>query len=177
MDKKLEDLKVLIDSNTIQKRIEEVADSINSNYNKYEILNVICILKGAVMFYTELAKHLKMPVKMEFISLSSYGNSTHSSGKVKSLNLSLPTYENENILIVEDIIDTGLTLDFLIRFIKQNCRAKNVELAVLFDKKCARKYNIKPDYAAFDIDDKFIVGFGLDYQEYYRNLDFVGYFE
>ena len=88
----------------------------------------------------------------------------------------MPPFENENVLIVEDIIDTGLTLDFLKKFLKHNCRAKSVNLAVLFDKKCARKYDITPEFSAFEIDDKFIVGFGLDYCGLYRNLDYVGYF-
>jgi len=171
------DLKILIDKNTLSKRIEEVANEINSIYPKNETLNLICVLKGAVMFFTELIKHLKMPVKMEFISLSSYGNDTKSKGNVTSFNLALPKYDNENVLIIEDIIDTGLTMDFLIKFINKNCNTKNIKLAALFDKKCARKYNIKPDFSAFDVDDKFIVGFGLDYQGLYRNLDYIGYFE
>lgn len=170
-------LKTLVNKSDLEKRIKQVAQEINKNYKEDEPLNLICVLKGAVMFYTELSKHLKMPVKMQFISLSSYGNNQTSTGKVKSLNLSLPSYENENVLIVEDIIDTGLTLTFLIDFIKHNCKPKKVELAVLFDKKCARKYDIKPDYSAFEVDNKFIVGFGLDIEGYYRNLDYIGYFE
>ncbi len=175
--KKIEDLKVLIDNKTLIKRIKELAKEINNSYDIKKPLTLICVLKGAAMFYCELAKYLKMPLKMEFVRLSSYGNSTKSKGEVKSLNLSLPNFENENVLVVEDIIDTGLTLDFLVKFIEHNCCAGDVKLAVLFDKKCARKYDIKPDYSAFQVDDKFIVGFGLDYQGFYRNLDYIGYFE
>ena len=112
--KKIEELKVLIDKKTLANRIKELAVEINSTY---DTLNLICVLKGAVMFYTELIKHLKMPVKMEFVRLSSYGSSTQSKGEVKSLNLSLPDFEGQNVLVVEDIIDTGLTLDFLVKFI------------------------------------------------------------
>ncbi len=177
MDKNIKDLKILIDSNSLHKRIKELADKINSKYNENEPLTLICVLRGAVMFYTELVKHLKMPVKMEFVSLSSYGDNFKSSGKVKSFNLSLPTLKDENVMIVEDIIDTGLTLDFLMKFVKLNCKAKDVKLAVLFDKKCARKFDIEPDFIAYEIDDKFIVGFGLDYCGLYRNLDYIGYFE
>ena len=173
----INDLKVLIDRDTLSKRIKELADEINSFYGCENTLTLICILRGAVMFYVELAKHLKMPVKMEFVTLSSYGNSEKSSGKVKALNLAIPDLENQKALIVEDIIDTGLTLDFLLKFIKNNCKVKDVKLAVLFDKKCARKFDIEPDFSAFDVDDKFIVGFGLDYNGFYRNLDYVGYFE
>ena len=175
--KDIKDLKVLIDSKTLNNRIKELADEINSFYGVNNPLTLICILRGAVMFYVELAKHLKMPVKMEFVTLSSYGNSEKSSGKIKAVNLAIPDLENQNALIVEDIIDTGLTLDFLLKFIKTNCKVQDVKLAVLFDKKRARKYDIEPDFSAFEVDDKFIVGFGLDYNGFYRNLDYVGYFE
>ncbi len=175
--KDIKDLKVLIDTDTLHKRIKILADEINAFYGVENPLTLICILRGAVMFYTELAKHLKMPVKMEFVTLSSYGNSDKSSGKVKAVNLALPDLENQNALIVEDIIDTGLTLDFLLKFIKTNCKVYDVKLAVLFDKKCARKFDIEPDFYAFEMDDKFIVGFGLDYNGFYRNLNYVGYFE
>jgi len=176
MEKDIKDLKVLIDSETLHKRIKELAEEINSSYGVDKPLTLICVLRGAVMFFSELSKHLKMPIKMEFISLSSYGNSKKSSGKIKTFNLNLPNMKNENVLVVEDIVDTGLTLDFLIKFIKMNCCANDVKLAVLFDKKCARKYDVTPDFSAFEIDDKFIVGFGLDYCEFYRNLDYIGYF-
>ena len=177
MEKNINDLKVLIDSKTLMNRIKELADEINNFYGTNKPLTLICVLRGATMFFCELAKHLKMPVKMEFVSLSSYGDSEKSSGKIKSLNLHLPSMKDENVLIVEDIVDTGLTLDFLIKFIEMNCHANDVKLAVLFDKKCARKYEVTPNFSAFEVDDKFIVGFGLDYCGFYRNLDFVGYFE
>ena len=177
MEKDIKDLKILIDSNKLNKRIQELAQEINESYGVQKPLTLVCVLRGAVMFYTELAKHLKMPIKMEFVSLSSYGNSEKSSGKIKSFNLHLPNLKGENVLVVEDIIDTGLTLDFLIKFIQMNCNADDVKLAVLFDKKCARKYDITPNFAAFEIDDKFIVGVGLDYCGLYRNLDYIGWFE
>ena len=177
MEKDIKDLKVLIDNKALIEKIKTLAEEINQSYNNSEPLVLICVLRGAVMFYTELAKYLEMPIKMEFVSLSSYGNNQHSSGKIKTLNLNLPSFKNENVLVVEDIVDTGLTLDFLIKFLKTSCEAQDVKLAVLFDKKCARKYDVKPDFSAFEIDDKFIVGFGLDYCGLYRNLDYVGYFE
>lgn len=177
MDKDIKDLKTLINNKQIIEKIKEQAQKINSSYNNNETLILICILKGAVMFFSELVKHLKMPVQMEFISLSSYGDATTSSGEIKSFNLTLPNLADKNVLIVEDIIDTGLTLDFLTKYIKKNCAVKDVKIASLFDKKCARKYDIKPDFYCFDIDDKFIIGFGLDYCGLYRNLDYIGYFE
>lgn len=174
MDRKL---KVLIDENALVQRIKELGDEINASYGDENELTIICVLKGAVMFFTELSKHLKMPVRMEFVSLSSYGDAQKSSGKVSALNLSLPPLQDKNVLVVEDIMDTGLTLDFLMNFIKKKCKAKDVKLAVMFDKKCARKYPVKADFSAFEVDDKFIVGFGLDYCELQRNLPYIGYYE
>ncbi len=169
--------KILIDTEKLYSRIKELANEINEYYGTKEPLNIICVLKGAAMFCTELSKNLKMPLKFEYITLSSYGNSTTSSGKVKSLNLSLPNFENENVLIVEDIIETGLTLNYLIQFINNNCKPKSTKLAVMFNKQIKREFDLNPDFKAFEVDNKFIVGFGLDYQGYYRNLDYIGYFE
>lgn len=177
MQKDIKDLKVLFSNKEIIEKIKQQAQILNSIYNSNETLIMICILKGAVMFYSELVKHLKMPVQMEFISLSSYGSYTKSTGEIKTINLTLPDLKDKNVLIVEDIIDTGLTLEFLTKYIKKNCEVKDLKLITLFNKKCARKYNIEPDFYCFDIDDKFIVGFGLDYCGLYRNLDYIGYFE
>lgn len=175
------ELKTLVKSEDLFKKIENLADEINAYYEKNygldEELTVVCVLKGAVMFFAEISKYLKMPLRMEFVSLSSYGAGEKSSGKVSALNLSLPPLENKNVLVVEDIMDTGLTLKFLLDFIETKCKARDVKLAVMCDKKCARKYNISPDFYALDVDDKFIVGFGLDYNEIYRNLPYIGYFE
>lgn len=171
------ELKTLVDEETLQKRIKELADKINKDFGTNEPVVAICVLKGAVMFFVELLKHLKMPVRMEFVSLSSYGCSKTSSGRVSALNVSLPPLENEKVLVVEDIMDTGLTLKFLLDYLKTKCSVKEVKLAVMFDKKCARKFDIEPDYSAFDVDDKFIVGFGLDDNEFMRNIPYVGYFE
>ena len=114
---------------------------------------------------------------MECVSLSSYGCSKHSTGRVSALNVSLPPLENEKVLVVEDIMDTGLTLKFLLDYLRTKCHVEDVKLAVMFDKKCARKYDIEPDFYAFDVDDKFIVGFGLDYNELMRNIPYVRYYE
>lgn len=175
--KNINELKVLIAQDKLEERIKAVAEDINEHYGVEKPLTLICVLKGALMFFTQLSKHLKMPVEMEFVSLSSYGSSTQSSGKVNALNLSLPNLVGKQVLVVEDIVDTGLTLDFLINFLKTKCEVENVKLCALFDKKCTRKYPVHPNFYAFDIDDKFIVGFGLDYDELYRNLPYVGYFE
>ena len=174
-DKK--ELKVLIKEEDLKKRIAELAGDINEYYGVQNELTIVCVLKGAVMFFCELAKYLKMPVRMEFVSLSSYGDAQKSSGKVSALNLSLPPLEDKNVLVVEDIMDTGLTLNFLLDFIRSKCKARDVKLAVMFDKKCARKYPVKPDFSAYDVGDKFIVGFGLDYCELQRNERYIGNYE
>lgn len=174
MEKKL---KVLVDEKTLIARIKELADQINTHYGTDDELTLICVLKGAVMFFCELSKYLKMPIRMEFVSLSSYGDAQKSSGKVSALNLSLPPLNDKNVLVVEDIMDTGLTLNFLLDFIRSKCKARDVKLAVMFDKKCARKYPIEADFSAYDVGDKFIVGFGLDYCEIQRNLPYIGYYE
>ena len=171
------EIKTLIDEATLKKRIKELAHEINKTYDANETVTAICVLRGAVMFYTELIQHLKMPLKMEFVSLSSYGSSTASSGKVSAINIALPPLKDKKVLIIEDIMDTGLTLNFLIDYIKSRCMVKDVKVAVMLDKKCARKYDINPDFSAFDVDDKFIIGFGLDYDNMYRNLPYIGYIE
>ena len=175
MDKDIKDLKVLIDEDSLSKRIKELAQEINSCYDSNETLNLICILRGAVMFFTELSKHLKMPVKMEFIRLSSYGSSFTSSGKVNAVDISLPDLNGKNVLIIEDIIDTGHTAKFLLDFINLNFKTKTLKFCSLLDKKIKREVDIDADYYCFEVDDKFLVGYGLDYDGYYRNLPYIGY--
>lgn len=175
--KDIKDLKILIDNKTLLEEIKKTAQEINNFYGTKETLTLICVLKGAVMYFSELCKYLKMPIKMEFVSLSSYGNNLTSTNEVKAINLNLPNFEGQNVLVVEDIIDTGLTLDFLINYIKKNTKAKGVKLVCMLDKKAKRKYDIEADFTTFEVEDKFIVGFGLDYQGCFRNLDYIGYFE
>lgn len=171
---KLSDIKILISEEQIQSRIKEIAAELNALYNGEEIC-VICVLKGAVMFATDLVKNLNMPLSMEFIRLSSYGHATESSGKVNAVDIKLPDLNNKNVLIVEDIVDTGLTAKFLMDFIACNFHTKTTKFVSLLDKKITRKTDIEPDYYCFDIDDKFVVGYGLDYDGLYRNLKFIGY--
>ncbi|MBR1753740.1 hypoxanthine phosphoribosyltransferase [bacterium] len=176
MNIKLEDLKPYLSEQLIQEKIKEVAEKINNDFGN-EHIYVICVLKGAVMFATSLVKHLKMPLQMEFVRLSSYGNSTSSSGKVNSVDISLPNLNGENVLIVEDIIDTGLTAKFLTDFINSNFKTKSTKFCSLLDKRCCRKVDIEPDYYCIEVDNKFLVGFGLDCEGYYRNIPYIGYVE
>jgi len=175
-DKQKNELIELFSADLIQNRIKELAEKINAEYGENEEITVIGVLRGSVLFVSDLVKHLKMPVQMEFVRLASYGSSQQSSGKVKAVDLSLPNLENKNVLIVEDIVDTGLTAKFLVDYIKDQHNAKKIQFASLLDKTCARIHPVQIDYAGFEVDDKFVVGYGLDYQGYYRNLPFIGYF-
>lgn len=170
----VKNLKVLLSEVEIQSRIKEIADKLNALYKNEEVY-AICVLKGAVFFAIDLLKHLKMPIKMEFIRLSSYGTGFSTSGKVNAVDISLPDLNDKNVLIIEDIIDTGLTAKFLMDFMHCNFKTKSTIFCSLLDKKVSRKTEIEPDYYGFEVDDKFVVGYGLDYEGYYRNLRFIGY--
>ena len=176
MEIKIEDLKVLFSEEQLQTRIKELAQEMNEFYNGEEVI-AICVLKGAVMFAVDLVKHLDMPLKLEFIRLSSYGSSTTSSGKVNAVDIQLPDLNDKNVLIIEDIVDTGLTAKFLIDFMNCNFHAKSIKFCSLLDKKITRKVDVEPDYYGFDVDDKFVVGYGLDFDGYFRNLKYIGYKE
>jgi len=169
-------LTVMLTEEQIQKKIIEIANNLNDFYNGEGIV-VVCVLKGAVMFMTDLVKHLNMPLQLEFIRLSSYGNSQKSSGVINALEANLPDLSGKNILIVEDIIDTGFTADYLIKFMNHKFTPKSVKFCSLLNKPDRRQVAIEADFYGFKIDDKFVVGYGLDDEGYYRNLPFIGYKE
>lgn len=169
-------INTLYSEDEIQSKIKELAETMN-NYYKGEEVYVICALKGAVMFAVDLVKHLNMPLKLEFIRLSSYNGGTKSSGKVNAVDISLPDLNDKNVLIVEDIVDTGLTAKFLLDFLNCNFHTKSTKFCSLLDKKITRVTDIEPDYYGFEVGDKFLVGYGLDYDGYYRNLRYIGYIE
>ena len=168
------DIKPYLTEYEIQKGIRELGCKLNELY-KEEELYIVCVLKGAVMFTTDLVKFLKMPLKMEFIRLSSYGSGTTSTGKVNAVDIMLPDLNGKNVLIVEDIIDTGHTAKFLIDFINHNFHTKNLKFCSLLDKKIKREVDIDADFYCFEVDDKFLVGYGLDYDGTFRNLPYIGY--
>ncbi len=172
----VKDLKVLFSEDVLEKRIKELADEMNEFYKGEEVV-VICVLKGAVMFATSLVKYMTMPITMEFIRLSSYGSSTVTSGKVNAVDIKLPDLNGKNVLIVEDIVDTGLTAKFLLDFLAVNFHTKSTKFCSLLDKKVQRKIDLEPDYYGFEAEDKFVVGFGLDYDGYFRNLPYIAYKE
>lgn len=169
-----EDIHVLYSQEELQKRIKELAEELNNHF-KGEDIFAICVLKGSVMFFTDLVEHLTMPLKMEFIRLSSYGSNYSSSGKVKAVNLSLPDINGRNVLIVEDIIDTGHTAKFLLDFIGHNFQTKSTTFCSLLNKKSKRVVDVDADFSGFVVDDKFLVGYGLDFEGYYRNIPYIGY--
>jgi hypoxanthine phosphoribosyltransferase len=170
------DIKPLITENELQTEIKKLAEKLNEKYKDKEVY-LICVLKGSVMFMADLAKHLKMPVKMEFIRLSSYGNGTSYSGKVNAVDIKLPDLNDKNVLIIEDIIDTGHTAKFLVDFLNHNFRFRDLKFCALLDKKVKRAADINADYYCFEVDDKFVVGYGLDVEGLYRNLPYIGYVE
>lgn len=156
----------------VNKRIAELGAEISREYEGRSI-TMICILKGAAAFACELAKRITVPVEMEYMRCSSYGNETESSGVVKiDLDLDRPIRE-KNILVVEDIIDTGRTMHYLIEVLKSRGPAE-VKLCTLLDKPDRRVTEVNIDYTGFVIPDKFIVGYGLDYAQKYRNLPYIG---
>lgn len=177
LNKRVEDLKVLFSQEEIERRTKQLVDEINRDFGSGEDLTLICVLKGSSIFCCDLSKHLKMPVQMEFIRVSSYGNAKESSGNVQAMDLTLPNLEGKNALIVEDIIDTGCTMQFLMDILCRTHKPKNLKVVTLLNKKMARKTPVEPDYYGFEIDDKFVVGYGLDYEGYMRNLPYIGYFE
>jgi len=171
-----DNIKQFISEEQIQSRIKELAAKLNEIY-KDEELYLVGVLKGSVMFMTDLAKRLTMPVKMEFVRLSSYGSGTTSAGKINAVDLSLPDLGGKNVLIVEDIIDTGNTAKFLVDFLNQKFKLKDLKFCSLLDKKARRVNDMQPDYYCFDVEDKYLVGYGMDIDGKYRNLPYIGYIE
>ena len=171
-----ENVRILLKEEEVDKRIAEVAAMINRDYSGKEV-HLICILKGGVFFTCELAKRLTVPVSMDFMSVSSYGSGTESSGVVRIVKDLDESIAGKNVLIVEDIIDSGRTLAYLIEILKQR-NPESIHLCTLLDKPERRvKKQVKVDYTCFEIPDEFVVGFGLDYDQKYRNLPYIGVVE
>jgi hypoxanthine phosphoribosyltransferase len=162
-------LRVLIPSQQIQRRIREMGEEISRDYPDGD-LHLVCILKGACFFLTDLARAMKRDVFVDFMGISTYGKGKSTSGEVrvtKDLDISL---EGANVLIVEDIVDSGVTLNYLVNLLEQR-RPKSLRVATLLDKPEHRQRPVDVSYVGFQIPDQFVVGFGLDYAERYRNLD------
>ncbi|MED4586858.1 hypoxanthine phosphoribosyltransferase [Brevibacillus choshinensis] len=164
--------KILLSEDEIAGKIQELGKILADEYRDKNPL-VICVLKGAVVFMADLIRHMDIPCEMDFMAVSSYGSGTESSGMVKILKDLDTSVQNRHVLVVEDIMDSGLTLSRLVELLHHR-EAASVKVVTLLNKPERRKVDISPDYSGFDIPDEFVVGFGLDYSEHYRNLPYIG---
>ena len=171
-----EELNVLINEEELNKKIKELATIIEEDF-KGEELVLICILKGAVYFAIDLSKQIKNNVvTLDFMKVSSYGNDFVTSGNVEFILDITTDITGKNVIVVEDIIDSGYTLSFIKDYLSKK-KPKSLKLCVLLDKKERREKEVKIDYIGFEIENKFVVGYGLDYEDKYRNLPYVGWVE
>lgn len=163
---------VLYSEEQIMQKVKELGQQISQDFEGRNLL-VICVLKGAFIFMSDLVKSITIPLEVDFMAVSSYGQSTKSSGVVKIIkDLDVPV-EGRNVLIVEDIIDSGLTLSYLIDVLERR-NALSVSVVTIFDKPVRRTVDLEPDYKGYTLPDAFVVGYGLDYAEKYRNLPYIG---
>ncbi|OLC83276.1 MAG: hypoxanthine phosphoribosyltransferase [Acidobacteria bacterium 13_1_40CM_4_57_6] len=167
-----ERVRVLITGARIQRRIQALAQEIRKDFQG-EPLHLVSVLKGGVFFLTDLARNIPGEVSFDFIAVSSYGEKTHSSGQVRLTRDLDSSIEGKTVIVVEDILDTGMTLQYLLRLFQQR-KPKHLRVAVLLDKPERRIAAVHADYVGFSIPNEFVVGYGLDYAERYRNLPYVG---
>ena len=170
-----ETIRVMISEEDVDQRIAEIGQKISEDYAG-ESVHLICILKGSVFFTCELAKRITVPVTLDFMSVSSYGDGTKSSGIVKIAKDLDESMEGKNVIIIEDIIDSGRTLSYLMDVLQKR-QPKSMKLCTLLDKPDRRIVDVKVDYVGFEIPDEFVVGYGLDYDQKYRNLPYIGVVE
>ena len=170
-----EKIRQLLSEEEVNRRICQIGEQISRDYEGKSV-HMICVLKGGVFFTCELAKRLTVPVSLDFMSVSSYGNDTNSSGVVRIVKDLDENIEGKDVLIVEDIIDSGRTLSHLIEILKQR-HPNSIRLCTLLDKPERRVTDVKVDYVCFNIPDEFVVGYGLDYAQKYRNLPYIGVVE
>jgi len=163
--------RILFPGREIQKRVRELGNKITHDYYGKELV-LICILRGAVVFLTDLIKHIDLPLSIDFMSISSYGFNETDSGLVKITKDLDENIEGKNVLIVEDIIDTGLTLSYMIRNLQLRNPA-SIEICTLIDREVRRIASLKIKYSAFKLEEKYVVGYGLDYKQKYRNLESI----
>lgn len=164
-------LETLISEEELQRRIAELGEQISKDYEGEEI-TVLCVLKGGVMFMTDLAKRISVPLKMEFMAVSSYGNEYKSTGVVKIIKDLDEPIDGKHVLIVEDIIDSGRTLSYL-KNILIGRNPSSIKICTLLDKPEQRVVDVEVDYVGFTIPDSFVIGYGLDYHQLYRNLPYI----
>ena len=170
-----EKISILISEERVDQRIKEMAAKISEELEG-ETVVLICILKGSVFFTYELAKRLTIPVTLDFMCVSSYGDGTKSSGIVRISKDLDQSIEGKNVIVIEDIIDSGRTLSYLMELLKAR-KPKSLRLCTLLDKPSRRVMDVPVNYTGFEIEDKFVVGYGLDYAQKYRNLPYIGVVE
>ena len=170
-----EHVRVLLAEEEVDRRIQEIGDQISRDYAGKGV-HLICVLKGGAFFMCELAKRISVPVSLDFMSVSSYGSSTKSSGVVKIVKDLDEPLKDKDVLVVEDIVDSGRTLSYLLEMLKDR-GPKSVKLCTLLDKPERRVVDVNVDYTCFQIPDEFVVGYGLDYDQKYRNLPYIGVVE
>ena len=170
-----ETIRELISEEDVAAKVKEIGAQITKDYEG-KAVHLICVLKGGVFFTCELAKRIEVPVSLDFMSVSSYGDDTKSSGVVKIIKDLDESIEGKDVLIVEDIIDSGRTLSYLIEVLKQRNPA-SIRLCTLLDKPDRRVVDVDVEYTGFTIPDEFVVGYGLDYDQKYRNLPYIGVLE
>ena len=168
-------INVLIPEEEVDKKIKEIGEQISKDYAGKEV-HLVCVLRGGSFFMCELAKRITVPVSLDFMSVSSYGNDTKSSGAVKIVKDLDDSLAGKDVLVVEDIIDSGRTLSYLLELLKDRNPA-SLKLCTLLDKPDRRVIDVNIDYTAFQVPDYFVVGYGLDYAQHYRNLPYIGVIE
>ncbi len=167
-----EHVDILLSEQEVDKRIQEIGEQISRDYAGKEV-HLVCVLKGGSFFMCELAKRITVPVTLDFMSVSSYGSSTKSSGVVKIVKDLDEPLKDKNVIVVEDIVDSGRTLSYLLEMLKDRHPA-SLSLCTLLDKPERRVVDVNVDYTGFNIPDEFVVGYGLDYDQRYRNLPYIG---
>lgn len=170
-----EHIKVLLSEEEVDVRIKEIADQISRDYAGKQV-HLVCVLKGGSFFLCELAKRITVPVSLDFMSVSSYGSDTKSTGVVKIVKDLDEPLKDKNVIVVEDVVDSGRTLSYLMEMLRDRGPA-SLRLCTLLDKPERRVIDVKVDYTGFNIPDKFVVGYGLDYDQKYRNLPYIGIVE
>ena len=164
--------RVLLSEAAIVAKVKELGDKLTEEYRGKELL-VVGILKGSNVFMSDLIRQINIPLKIDFMMVSSYGNATESTGVVKIIKDIEQSISGKHLLIVEDIIDSGLTLKYLTEMLETR-KPASIKLCTLLDKPARRKENVDVDYVGFEMPDEFLVGYGIDYAEYYRNLPYIG---
>lgn len=163
---------VLFSPEQIQERVAALGEEISRDYQDREIV-LVCVLRGAVVFMADLLRSLRVPASVDFMAISSYGSDTRSTGVVRILKDLDDSIESKHVLVVEDIVDTGLTLNYLLDNLRHR-NAASVRVCALLDKPARRRAEARPDYVGFTVPDAFVVGYGLDYAQQYRGLPFIG---